>query len=106
MLSVASFILLGLFLPETCRKIVGNGSVPPPWTSANISDHIRFRNRPRKGIFINEENQAEFWKNYRLIIPNPIETLVILADLEPALLLIALSLSKIAYIPTTWYETY
>ena len=30
-LSIAAFIPLFLFLPETCRKIVGNGSVPPPW---------------------------------------------------------------------------
>jgi multidrug resistance protein len=30
-LSVVAFVFLALFLPETCRNIVGDGSVPPPW---------------------------------------------------------------------------
>ncbi|TKA64623.1 hypothetical protein B0A55_09565 [Friedmanniomyces simplex] len=86
-LAIAFFVPIALFLPETCRKIVGDGSVPPPWTSANLTDKIRYRNRARKGIKIDEEKAAELRKNHKLSIPNPIGTLVVLADFESAILL-------------------
>ncbi|KAK0862252.1 hypothetical protein LTR91_021387 [Friedmanniomyces endolithicus] len=87
-LSVAFFIPIALFLPETCRKIVGDGSFPPPWTSANFTDSIRYRKRARNGIMIDEAKAAELQKNHKLSIPNPIGTLVVLADFESAILLI------------------
>ncbi|KAK0264544.1 hypothetical protein LTR35_017348 [Friedmanniomyces endolithicus] len=87
-LSVAFFIPIALFLPETCRKIVGDGSFPPPWTSANFTDSIRYRKRARNGITIDEAKAAELRKNHKLSIPNPIGTLVVLADFESAILLI------------------
>lgn len=92
-LSSAMFVPLALFLPETCRNIVGDGSVPPPWSSANITDRIRFRNRAMKGIPVNEQKLAQLRQNYRLTIPNPIGTLVVLADFESALILIATGLA-------------
>ena len=92
-LSTAAFIPLVLFLPETCRKIVGNGSIPPPRASWNISDHIRFKNRAKKGIPIDEQKMAELRKNYRITIPNPIGTLVVLTDLEAGLILISTGLA-------------
>ncbi|KAK0264105.1 hypothetical protein LTR35_017368 [Friedmanniomyces endolithicus] len=73
---------------ETCRKIVGDGSFPPPWTSANLTDSIRYRKRARNGIEVNEAKAAELRKNHKLSIPNPIGTLVVLADFESAILLI------------------
>ncbi|KAK1068804.1 hypothetical protein LTR33_011055 [Friedmanniomyces endolithicus] len=87
-LSVAFFIPIALFLPETCRKIVGDGSFPPPWASANFTDSIRYRKRARNGIMIDEAKAAELQKNHKLSIPNPIGTLVVLADFESAILLI------------------
>ena len=91
-LSGVFFVPIALFLPETCRKIVGDGSVPPPWTSANFSDRIRFRNRERNGVFVDEEKKAELRKNYRISIPNPIGTLIVLSDLESALILFSTGL--------------
>ncbi|KAK0334096.1 hypothetical protein LTR02_014617 [Friedmanniomyces endolithicus] len=85
---LAFFIPIALFLPETCRKIVGDGSFPPPWTSANFTDSIRYRKRARNGITIDEAKAAELRKNHKLSIPNPIGTLVVLADFESAILLI------------------
>ncbi|KAF2487046.1 major facilitator superfamily domain-containing protein [Neohortaea acidophila] len=86
-LSSVSFVPLVLFLPETSRALVGDGSVPPPWTSANLTDRIRFRNRERKGIPIDEVKLAALRQNYRITFPNPIGTLRVLADRETALLL-------------------
>ncbi|EMC95662.1 hypothetical protein BAUCODRAFT_34431 [Baudoinia panamericana UAMH 10762] len=92
-LSVVFFIPLVLFLPETCRKIVGDGSVPPPWSSMNITDTIRFNNRAKKGILVDEAKKAELRQNFRLTIPNPLSTLVVLADFESALILMATGLA-------------
>lgn len=84
-LSCAFFIPLALFLPETCRKIVGDGSVPPPTLSANLSDKWRFQKRQKKGILVDQAKQAELRKNYRISVPNPVSTLVVFTDFESAL---------------------
>ncbi|KAK5678837.1 hypothetical protein LTS10_008492 [Elasticomyces elasticus] len=91
-LSITFFVPIALFLPETCRNLVGDGSYPPPWTSANITDMIRHRNRARKGIPINEAKAAELRKNHKMVVPNPLGTLVVLADPESALILLATGL--------------
>ncbi|KAK3066789.1 hypothetical protein LTR53_016714 [Teratosphaeriaceae sp. CCFEE 6253] len=88
-LSVVFFVPIAFFLPETCRRIVGDGSVPPPWTSANLTDAIRFKNRAKRGIQIDEEKAAGLRKNHGLVIPNPMGTLIVLADFESALILLA-----------------
>ena len=62
-------------------------------SSWNVSDHIRFRNKERKGIPISQEKMAELRRNYRLTIPNPIGTLVVLTDFESALILGAAGLA-------------
>lgn len=82
-----------LFLPETCRKIVGDGSVPPPKTSWNFTDKWRFQKREKKGITVDEDKLAALRKNHRLIIPNPLSTLAVLKDLEAVLLLLAAGMS-------------
>ena len=96
-LSSACFVPLFLFLPETCRKIVGDGSVPPPWSSWNLSDSIRFKHRAKKGIEVDDKKLAELRKNYKITFPNPISTLVVLTDLETALILLATGLAMSCY---------
>jgi hypothetical protein len=81
------FVPLFLFLPETCRNIVGDGSVPPPKSSWNLSDHIRFRNRAKNGIPIDKAKVQALRKNYKITFPNPLSTLRILTELELVLLL-------------------
>lgn len=111
-LSAVFFVPLALFLPETCRKIVGDGSIPPPRSSWNISDHIRFKNRAKKGIPVDEQKLRELRKNYKLSIPNPIATLKVLADLETSLILVATGLGLACFYAistgasTVFHETY
>lgn len=93
-LSIATFIPLALFLPETCRQVVGDASIPPPWICNNVSDSIRLNNRLLRGLPIDEERQAELRRNYHPSIPNPLTTLRIVADFESALLLATLSFGK------------
>ncbi|KAM0718022.1 hypothetical protein Q7P37_006354 [Cladosporium fusiforme] len=88
-LSGVFFVPFFLFLPETSRRLVGDGSVPPPWTSWNISDSVRHKHRAAQGIIVDEAKKTEMRKNYRITFPNPISTLVIFTNLEAALILIA-----------------
>ncbi|KAK5115734.1 hypothetical protein LTR62_000823 [Meristemomyces frigidus] len=88
-LSVATFIPLALFLPETCRKIVGDGSIPPPWPCVNLSDTWRHKKRAEEGIEVDEVKKAVLRKNFKIAVPNPIGTLKVLADFESALILLA-----------------
>lgn len=92
-LSGAFFVPFALFLPETCRNVVGDGSIPPPWPSANISDWMRFRSRARNGLTVDQNKMAQLRKNYKLTIPNPIGTLRVLGDFETTLILLPAGLA-------------
>ncbi|PWY81530.1 MFS general substrate transporter [Aspergillus sclerotioniger CBS 115572] len=87
--SGAFFIPLLLFLPETCRKVVADGSVPPPLFNQSVSDVIRHRNRKAKGKVVEEDKVAEVRKNYAFRIPSPMPTLRVVVDLETAFILLA-----------------
>jgi len=90
--STAVWIPLILFMPETCRNVVDNGSIPPPFFSQNVTDLYRHRHRAQKGLPINQEKRAEMAKKYRFRLPNPLSTLRVLLDLESAMLLVATGL--------------
>ncbi|RMZ87580.1 hypothetical protein DV736_g5197, partial [Chaetothyriales sp. CBS 134916] len=77
-----------LFLPETGRKVVGDGSVKPPWPNMNLTDYYRHRARERRGQFPDEKLVQELRKNYKLSPPNPIPTFRIMFDLESAILML------------------
>ncbi|KAF2213501.1 hypothetical protein CERZMDRAFT_66981 [Cercospora zeae-maydis SCOH1-5] len=96
-LSSATFVPLFLFLPETCRNIVGDASVPPPWSSWNLTDSIRHRHRAQNGLQVDPEKLDKLRANYKLTIPNPISTLVAMTDLETALILLATGLAMSLY---------
>ena len=91
-LSTAVFIPLILFLPETCRSVVDNGSIPPPFFSRNITDTIRHKNRAERGLTVDAVKLAEIRKNYQWRFPNPLATLVAVTDLETAIILFSTGL--------------
>jgi multidrug resistance protein len=88
-LSGAFFVPFFLFLPETSRKLVGDGSIPPPWTSWNLADALRHKNRAKRGILVDKEKQTKLHENVRISFPNPLSTLVIFGSLEAVLVLLA-----------------
>ena len=57
------FLPLLLFLPETCRKVVGDGSVPLPIWNASVTDLIRHRKLIKRGIAIDPEKISDVRKN-------------------------------------------
>ncbi|KAG8527073.1 uncharacterized protein KY384_008502 [Bacidia gigantensis] len=76
-----------LFFPETCRKVVGDGSVPPPKLNMCLTNVIKERSRKKAGIEIDTQQSEEVRRNYKLSIPNPLSTFKIVADKESALIL-------------------
>jgi MFS family permease len=103
--SAAVFTPLILFMPETCRNVVDNGSIPPPFFSQNITDTIRHRHRKQLGLTVNEAKRAELAKKYKFRLPNPFSMIKVLLDLESAILLIATGLGlgcfyAIRYLPS------
>ncbi|QIW95921.1 hypothetical protein AMS68_001439 [Peltaster fructicola] len=96
-LSAAFTIPFLLFMPETCRNIVGDGSVPPPWTSWNLSDHIRFKKREKDNILVDQAKLEALRKNYKITIPNPLASLKVLFSREGFLLLVPTGLAFALY---------
>lgn len=78
-LTVVWLIPYVLAVPETGRKVVGNGSVPPQGWNMTLIDYIRFRNqnvaRPASSI------------SRRALIPNPLNTLKVLRHKDMAMIL-------------------
>ncbi|KAJ4145919.1 hypothetical protein LMH87_004750 [Akanthomyces muscarius] len=96
-MSAATLVPLVLFLPETCRQIVDDGSIPAPLLCQNLTDAIRFKDGHLRGIPVDYEKQAELHKKFRLAVPNPLWTLRILANPASALLVLTLSLANVCY---------
>lgn len=85
-------VVLLLFLPETCSKVVGDGSFPPPPLNNSVTDIIRYRRRKQKGIAVDEVKLAELRKNYRFRLPSPLSTFRVILDAETAIILLSLDL--------------
>jgi multidrug resistance protein len=86
------FLILGLFLPETCRKVVGDGSIPPPTLNNSISDVIRHRKRKEKGLAPDPGKEAKVRRNYSLRFPSPIPTMKVVLDIETSVILLTTGL--------------
>jgi MFS family permease len=85
-------IPLILFLPETCRTVVDDGSIPPPLFSINFTDKIRHKHRQKAGLKYDKEKKGEIQSAYRFRFPNPVSTLTVLRDLESAIILMSTGL--------------
>ncbi len=86
-LSTAYFVPFLLFFPETCRNVVGDGSLSPPRLNKSFTSFMIAERRAKAGIPIDEAQRAKVAKNYKLRVPNPLSTLVIIADIEAGLVL-------------------
>lgn len=81
------FIPVVLFFPETCRKVVGDGSVPPPLASVSLTSIIKDRHRRAAGVEVSEAERQYVAENYKVTIPNPLSTLMVVFDKENAIIL-------------------
>lgn len=86
-----AFVLFLVFFPETCRKVVGDGSVPPPTWNQSLISYLNERKLLKSG-----QNSLEYYSAERdalardrhVHFPNPLGTLRIIFEKEAALILI------------------
>ncbi|KIW18831.1 hypothetical protein PV08_03120 [Exophiala spinifera] len=90
--SGAFFLPLLLFLPETCRKVVGDGSIPPPPLNSSVTDLIRHRRRARRGQAVSPETINKVRENYAIRFPSPLPTLKVTLDPETGAILLTTGL--------------
>ncbi|KAI9733473.1 MAG: hypothetical protein M1818_007221 [Claussenomyces sp. TS43310] len=77
-----TLVILLLFMPETCRKIVGNGSfAPQPWNVSAL-DYFARRRAHRNGIHADEKATLNFKSR-----PNPLQSVYILIEKESGIVL-------------------
>lgn len=87
--AAAFFVPFLLFFPETCRKIVGNGSIPPPELNHSLPSYLRERKLKKQGVIAGLEKRDELAKHRHLRFPNPLSTLKIIFTKGAGLILLS-----------------
>ncbi|KDN66119.1 putative conserved hypothetical protein [Colletotrichum sublineola] len=106
----ATLLYMALFFPETCRKIVGNGSVPPQrwnrcWTNVWLE-------RQREGAGDLRQGEGEEIKPPTFKFPNPLRPVLLLLKPECGFALLYSSIlacsfyATLALIPTQFGRIY
>ncbi|RYP37062.1 hypothetical protein DL767_003125 [Monosporascus sp. MG133] len=82
-----------LAVPETGRKVVGNGSIPPQGWNMTLLDYFRFRRRVR--------DPSAAPKRQKIPIPNPFNTLAIVLQKDMAMILFYNAILYIGFMTAT-----
>jgi MFS family permease len=109
------FIPLGLSFPETCRKIVGDGSIPPGKLNRCVTNKLREKRAAAtdgRSPPSEKKCEASLEKDRGLRFPNPFSVLVLLVQKECGPILIYAALvssgmySTVALIPSQFQRIY
>lgn len=76
------FLVILVALPETCRKIVGNGSVPPPRYSMSVLTYLHLRKQRKAGTTSQWESTSGFKPR-----PNPLKSIYIILEKESSMVI-------------------
>ena len=84
------FLLAGftLFFPETCRNVVGNGSIPAKGVNLSILGYLQQRRHARETESIADSQSFVLRKRRKTGFPNPLGTLKILGEKESCIVLL------------------
>lgn len=88
LLALAILIPFALFFPETCRKVVGNGSILPPRLNSTIPAYLREKRLSRAGDTYAFWAREQMKKDRRIRFPNPLAALVIMFNKQTGLIVI------------------
>lgn len=99
--SACFFVPLLLFLPETCKAVVGNGSIPPPLLNLSLSDHLRHKSRKEQGAELEQRQPQVERGRSKLRMPNPWPTLKIAGNLESFLVLLTNAFARAIFYAIT-----
>jgi len=100
-LVIASGVYLAVYiplLPETCRKIVENGSIPPQGWNRSVWNFVEDRKIRRRGEgdttdeLERQQRKHELAAKRNLAIPNPLKALLIIVEKDVALIMLFTSL--------------
>ncbi|KUJ07532.1 MFS multidrug transporter-like protein [Mollisia scopiformis] len=93
-------IPVALFFPETCRKVVDDGLIPPPkWSRCYMNTWIEKR-LIGEGNAIPYEKRDELARKRKIRVPNPLETVKIVFTKEAGFIL-----GYIGIVCCTYYAT-
>ena len=76
------FLIILVALPETCRKVVGNGSIPPPSYSMSALTYLHLRKQRKAGTAPQRESTSGFKPR-----PNPLRSIYIIMEKESGLVI-------------------
>lgn len=105
-------VVFALFFPETCRNVVGNGSIPAKGVNQSILGYLQHRKHARQANSADDASSVATKGKRKISIPNPLKTLKILGEKESAIVLLynGLFFSGMmvvtAAIPDTFKENY
>ncbi|KAK4163391.1 major facilitator superfamily domain-containing protein [Cladorrhinum sp. PSN259] len=85
-----------LFVPETCRNVVGNGSIPPRGWNKTAIDLIRAHRQHR-----NESSEEQPAEKRKIRFPNPFNTLKVIFEKDMALVLFYSTMTYLVFILIT-----
>lgn len=93
-LTVVWMVPYVLTVPETGRKVVGNGSIPPQGWNRTLLDHIRLRHQ-------NTDRSSITAQKRKIPIPNPFHTLKIVLQKDMAMILLYNGLLYVGFMMVT-----
>ncbi|PSR75171.1 major facilitator superfamily domain-containing protein [Coniella lustricola] len=97
-----------LTVPETCRAIVGNGSVPAQGWNMTLTDLLRARRKTKRGhdatddldLDLDRQSQQPTLQRPKLRFPNPLRALAVAFDKGVGLIILYNSLLYLVFIIT------
>ncbi|KAF1938015.1 MFS general substrate transporter [Clathrospora elynae] len=110
-LAIFSGVLLVVFVfffPETCRKVVGNGSIPPQGVNRSVISCIQQRKLAKRS----PDQDSPKLEKRKVAWPNPLVTFRILAEKESGIILLYNGLFftgmmvTVSAIPDLFYQAY
>ena len=113
-LAIFSTVLLVLFIflfPETCRNVVGNGSIPPTGLNRSVISCIQQRKLAKQARSEQVMDEVKPAKK-KIAWPNPLVTLRILLEKESGIILLYNGffftgmMVTVSAIPTLFHEAY
>ncbi|KAK5171338.1 uncharacterized protein LTR77_004482 [Saxophila tyrrhenica] len=82
-------VVFTLFFPETCRNVVGNGSIPAKGLNQSILGYIQQRRHARSNESIHDDQSiVSTQRKRKFTFPNPLTTLKILGEKESCIVLL------------------
>ena len=86
--TVVLLVVFVIFFPETCRNVVGNGSIPAKGINLSLLGYLQQRRHAREAESIHDDQSFTLRKKRKFTFPNPFEAVMILTEKESCILLL------------------